>query len=98
MKKALAILVLIILVNPAYPQQSSTSSTQVDISYFVTHTRDELIQKLVDLPLGIRSTDPIDVIMNKIETYLFAFVPQTEYADDEYAKAANLQALKSVKK
>ena len=97
MKKALAILFLIILVTPAYPQQSSTISTQVDISYFVTHTRDELIQKLVDLPLGIKATDPIDVILTKIETFLVAFVPQTEYSDDEFAKAANLQALKSVK-
>jgi len=97
MKKALAILFLIILVAPAYSQQSSTTSAQVDISYFVTHTRDELIQKLVDLPLGINAADPIDVIFDKIEAFLVAFIPQAEYVDDVYAKAANLQALKSVK-
>jgi tRNA(Arg) A34 adenosine deaminase TadA len=97
MKKALALFSLIILVASAYPQQSSTSATNVDISYFVTHTREELIRKLVDLPLGILPSDPIDVILQKIETYLVAFVPQPEYSDDEYAKEANMQALISVK-
>ncbi|MCX6334030.1 MAG: nucleoside deaminase [Bacteroidia bacterium] len=97
MKKALALIFLVILTASAYPQQVNTASPDVDMSYFVTHTRDELIRKLVDLPLGIQSTDPIDVILQKIETYLIAFVPQPEYADDEYAKAANMQALRSLK-
>ncbi|MCU0461279.1 MAG: nucleoside deaminase [Bacteroidales bacterium] len=97
MKKALALFSLIILVTSAYPQQSSTSATNVDMSYFVTHTRAELIQKLVDLPLGIQPSDPSDVILQKIETYLVAFIPQPEYTDDEYAKEANIQALKSIK-
>ena len=97
MKKALALFFLIILVTSAYPQQSNISSINVDMSYFVTHTREELIRKLVDLPLGIQPSDQIDVILHKIETYLVAFVPQPEYFDDEYAKEANIQALKSIK-
>jgi tRNA(Arg) A34 adenosine deaminase TadA len=95
MKKALIFASLIILVTSAYPQ-SSTIPAQTDLSYFVTHTREELIKKLVDLPLGIQPADPIDVILQKVETFLVAYKPDPEYSDDEYAKAANMQALKSV--
>jgi tRNA(Arg) A34 adenosine deaminase TadA len=97
MKKALTIACLIILVISAYPQQSSTVSAKVDLSYFVTHTKEEVIKKLVDLPLGIQPGDPVNVILQKIETFLVAFKPEPEYSDDEYAKAANMQALISLK-
>jgi tRNA(Arg) A34 adenosine deaminase TadA len=97
MKKALTLAFLIILVTSAYPQQTISTSTSVDPSYFITHTRDELIKKLVDLPCGIKPDDPIYIILEKIETFLVAFQPDKEYSDDEYARAANLQALKSVK-
>jgi tRNA(Arg) A34 adenosine deaminase TadA len=97
MKKALTIACLIILVISAYPQQNSTVSAKVDISYFITHTRDEVINKLVDLPLGIKPDDPVNIILQKIETFLVAFKPEPEYSDDEYAKAANIQALISLK-
>jgi cytosine deaminase len=72
-------------------------STQVDPGYFITHTREELIGKLVDLPCGIKADDPVKVILHKLETFLVAFVPGNEFSDDVYAKAANIQALKSVK-
>lgn len=98
MKKAIALVSLIILTTSAYPQQTNTATPQVDPSYFVTHTREDLIRKLVDLPLGILASDPIDAMLQKIETFLVAFNPQPGYSDDEYAKAANIQALKSVKK
>lgn len=96
MKKALILAFLIILVTSAYSQQSNSSSALVDPSYFITHTREELIAKLVDLPCGIKPDDPIKVVFDKIETFLVAFQPQKEFADDEYARAANMQALKSV--
>ncbi|MCX6329758.1 MAG: nucleoside deaminase [Bacteroidia bacterium] len=97
MKKILTFSCLIILVISGFSQQNSLVSTEVDPSYFITHTRQELIQKLVDLPCGIKPDDPIEIILQKIETFLVAFQPDREYSDDVYAKAANLQALKSVK-
>jgi tRNA(Arg) A34 adenosine deaminase TadA len=96
MKKALTFACLIILVSTSFAQRTSTSATLVDPSYFITHTREELIDKLVDLPCGINADDPIKTILQKIETYLVDFNPEPEYSDDTYAKAANLQALKSV--
>lgn len=96
MKKASIVLYLIILTSVLYSQKVNVVSTHVDPGYFITHTRDELISKLVDLPCGIKPDDPVKVILQKIETFLVAFVPDAEYSDDVYAKAANIQALKSV--
>lgn len=90
MKKVASLFSLIVLVCSLYAQE-------VDPGYFITHTREDLIKKLVDLPCGIKPDDPIKTILLKIETYLDSFVPQAEYSDDIYAKAANIQALKSVK-
>jgi len=97
MKKVLIFVFLIILIVPSYSQQDNPALTQVDPSYFITHTREELIKKLVDLPCGIKADDPVKVILQKIEGYLVAFKPEPEFADDEYAKAANMQALISLK-
>lgn len=97
MKKILTFSCLVILVVSGFSQQNSSAATEVDPNYFITHTRTELIKKLVDLPCGIKSDDPIDIILQKIETFLSAFQPEKKYSDDVYAKAANLQALNSVK-
>ena len=97
MKKALAAVFFVILVTAAYPQQSDPVSSPEGISYFITHTREELIQKLVDLPLGILPADPVEVIIHKIETFLEGYKPDPGYKDDLYAKEANLQAVKSLK-
>ncbi len=96
MKKALTIVLLIMVAVTAYPQKIATS-VGVDPSYFITHSREELIKKLVDLPCGITPDDPIKTILGKLETYLESFQPQEEYVDDVFALAANKQALKSVK-
>jgi tRNA(Arg) A34 adenosine deaminase TadA len=96
MKKALVILFLFIIAFSAGAQQNSTLAVKTDLSYFVTHDKNELIKKMVDLPCGIRSDDPINVILQKLQTYLVNFVPEAQYTDDVYAKAANIQALKSV--
>jgi tRNA(Arg) A34 adenosine deaminase TadA len=97
MKKALALAFLIILATTTFSQQKNSALTQVDPAFFITHTREELIKKLVDLPCGINSDDQIKVILQKIETFLYAFQPDKTYPDDIYAKAANIQALISVK-
>jgi tRNA(Arg) A34 adenosine deaminase TadA len=97
MKKILSLVCFIILVFPAFPQQVNTSvSNKVDPGYFITHNRDELIRKLVDMPCGIKADDPVNVIFQKINVYLIAFQPSATYSDDVYAKAANLQAVKSL--
>jgi len=48
MKKLLILTCLILLFSTSFAQQNSTSATKVDLSYFITHTREELISKLVD--------------------------------------------------
>ncbi|MFH0841305.1 MAG: nucleoside deaminase [Bacteroidota bacterium] len=95
MKKVLIFACLILLISNNFAQQAGIS-TQVDPLYFITHTREELMVKLVDLPCGIKADDPIKVILQKLNTWLTAFIPEPEYSDDLYAKAANIQALKSV--
>ena len=97
MKKALILLYFIVLIVPAESQTAKTEQQNIDYSYFITRDRDELINKLVDLPCGILADDPIKTILKKLQVYLDNFQPDEEYSDDIYAKAANLQALKSVK-
>jgi tRNA(Arg) A34 adenosine deaminase TadA len=97
MKRALTVICFIILVFPAYTQQKTSLSNKIDPGYFITPpSRQDLIQKLVDLPCGINSNDTEMVILQKLQTYLLAFQPSQTYPDDVYAKAANIQALKSV--
>jgi tRNA(Arg) A34 adenosine deaminase TadA len=96
MKRVLTLICFIILICPAYTQQNNSLLNKIDPGYFITHNREDLIQKLVDLPCGIKADDPVKIILQKFQTYLLAFQPAPEYSDDEYAKAANLQALKSV--
>jgi tRNA(Arg) A34 adenosine deaminase TadA len=96
MKKALVILYLLFIVFSAGAQQNG-ATVKIDLSYFKTpRDREELMNKLVDLPCGINSADPVKVILQKLQTYLINFQPEAEYSDDVYAKAANMQALKSV--
>ncbi len=98
MKKALfSAVILTLMAVVAYPQQGNLAASEVDPSYFITHTREELIKKLTDLPCGIKPDDPIKTIFGKLEDYLVAFQPKAQYSDDLYAKEANLQALKSLK-
>jgi tRNA(Arg) A34 adenosine deaminase TadA len=96
MKRVIVLICLIILVFPTDAQKNSPTSVKVDPGYFITHNREELILKLVDLPCGIKSDDQVKVILQKIQNYLTAFQPTDTYPDDVYAKAANIQALKSV--
>jgi tRNA(Arg) A34 adenosine deaminase TadA len=96
MKRSLIFVWLIIVVFQVSAQQDKQVANKVDLSYFETRNREELIAKLVDLPCGIKSDDPVKIILQKIQTYLVAFLPEPQYSDDIYAKEANLQALKSV--
>ena len=96
MKKTALLTCLILLVSISFAQQPNTVSSKTDLSYFITHTREELVSKLVDMPFGINANDPINVMLDKIKSYLDAYKPDPEYSDDNYAVEANMQALKSV--
>jgi tRNA(Arg) A34 adenosine deaminase TadA len=96
MKRSLIFVWLIIVVFQVSAQQDKPVANKADLSYFETRNREELLAKLVDLPCGIKADDPLKTILQKMQTYLVAFVPEPQYTDDIYAKEANLQALKSV--
>ena len=55
MKKVVILSCFILLVSTLLAQQTNTSATKTDLSYFITHTREELVNKLVDMPFGINS-------------------------------------------
>jgi len=94
MRKSLISVLLIVIVFQGFSQTSS-SAGNTDLSYFVTQSRGELMQKLIDLPCNIKPGDPVKVILHKIKDYLVTFIPEARYEDDIYARAANLQAVKS---
>jgi tRNA(Arg) A34 adenosine deaminase TadA len=94
MRKSLISFLLIVIVFQGFSQTSS-SAADADLSYFVTQSREELMQKLIDLPCNIHPEDPVKVVLHKIKDYLVAFIPEAGYEDDIYARAANLQAVKS---
>lgn len=96
MKKAVVFYCFMLLIPQVDAQPKSSKSGNADSGYFVTHNREELISKLTELPCGIAATDPVKLILQKLQTYLSTFQPSAEYPDDIYAKAANFQALKSV--
>ncbi len=96
MKRVFFVISLVFLLSAGYAQQISQAQSKTDLSWFVTRTRDEELKKLLDLPCGIKADDPINIMMQKIQNYLLAFKPEPEFSDDVYARAANLQAVKSV--
>jgi len=96
MKRSLVIVCFIILVFRVAAKQDMSSVGKVDTDYFVTHNLEDLISKLVGLSIGIKADDPVKTIFQKIEVFLTAFQPSPEFTDDIYARAANMQALKSV--
>lgn len=96
MKRVLLLFCFVILIHQSGAQHNKQAPGKIDLSYFITHTREELVTKLVDLPCGIRPDDQIKTILQKLHTYLIEFQPSEEYSDDVFARAANLQALKSV--
>ncbi|MCU0467339.1 MAG: nucleoside deaminase [Arcicella sp.] len=74
------------------------TSAQTADSLFVTPaSREALMQKFVALPCGIKSTDDVKTICAKLEKFLINYKNDPNFPDDKFAKAANWQALKSVK-
>ena len=95
MKRTIIFVCFILFVIPSFAQFNISSLNKVDLDYFVTRDRAELIKKLTDLPCDIQADDPVKIIFQKIQNYLVSFQPSVDYSDDIYAKAANLQAVKS---
>jgi tRNA(Arg) A34 adenosine deaminase TadA len=97
MKRSLLFVCFIILVFQVTAQQDKPSVGKIDLTYFVTPPdRRDLMNKFEGLSIGIKADDPVKVVFQKIETFLATFQPSPEFTDDVYAKAANIQALKSV--
>jgi tRNA(Arg) A34 adenosine deaminase TadA len=98
MKKLLLVIFYIVFETCTIAQQTTIPADSIPKGFFVTNSRSELIQKLTDLPLGIKVDDPIPVIIHKIEEFLVSYQPQKQYPDDLFAKEAVLQALLGFKK
>ncbi len=95
-KQLLVLLFFSFCANTIYAQQPIVEDT-VAASYFVTWGKDEYMNKLSALPLGIIKTDKINVVLQKIEIFLKNFKPSSKYSDDIYAQASSMEALKSVR-
>ncbi len=87
-----AFLLLISLVTlPAFSQTLPDSLRQFSES---PANRDALMQKLQRLPCGIQPTDTKVVIFKKVKSYLDGYIPNADFPEDRFAKAAVEQALK----
>jgi tRNA(Arg) A34 adenosine deaminase TadA len=98
MKKILLFVFCIVFVTSTSAQHTALPVDSIPKGYFVTHSKEELMQKFSDLPLEIKVDDPIPVIAQKVEKFLTSYQPQKQYPDDLYAKEAVLQALLGFKK
>lgn len=98
MNKIFVVIFYIVFTVCTDAQQFVIPGDSIPRGYFVTSSREELLKKLSDLPLGIKVDDPIPVIIQKIENYLISYKPQKQYPDDLYARDAVLQALIGFKK
>lgn len=74
-------------------QQKPLPVDSIPNGYFVTHSREELMKKLSDLPMGIKANDAIPVIIQKIESYVVKYKPQNKYPEDLFCKETILQTI-----
>jgi tRNA(Arg) A34 adenosine deaminase TadA len=97
--KKIIFLILCIVFDTTFinAQISRLPADSIPNGYFVTRSRAELIQKLIDLPMGIKRNDSIPVIIQKIETFVTKYKPLAKYPDDFYAKESILQTIISFK-
>jgi tRNA(Arg) A34 adenosine deaminase TadA len=92
MKKLLPIILLSIFVSYTCAQKGSAPNESIPQGYFVTHSKAELMQKFADLNIGIKVTDSIPVIIQKLDKFFANYKPQKKYPDDVFAKEAVYQA------
>ncbi|MBO0932954.1 hypothetical protein [Fibrella aquatilis] len=89
MKQLYAIICLLFLLTKPLFAQTPTDSANVTPA-----SRTALMAQLVALPCGIQSADTKAIVLRKIKAYLTAYKPDPAQADDVYAKAAVVQALR----
>jgi tRNA(Arg) A34 adenosine deaminase TadA len=93
MKKISLVLIYILSVTFISAQPRLLPVDSIPTGYFITHSKQELLQKLADLPAGIKVDDPIPAIIQKVENYIVKYQPQKEYSDDKFCKEAILQTI-----
>lgn len=62
-------------------------------NYFITQSKNELLVKLSELNIGIKCSDSVHVIMNKLKLFVSDYQPNEQYPDDRYCKESILQAI-----
>jgi len=72
---------------------TETATSFDPCNYFITHSKSELIKKLSDLEIGIKHTDSVDVIIEKLNLFVSDYQPNEHYPDDKYCKESILQAI-----
>lgn len=70
---------------------------EIDSAYLTPTNKAHLMKQIMDLPCGVKQNDNVKTICQKLEKYLLNYKSGADFPHDKYAKAANLQALKSVK-
>lgn len=97
MRKICLFIFCIVLEAYTLAQQTTLPVDSIPNEYFITHSRAELMQKLSDLPLGIKMNDSIPAIIQKLESFVTNYQPQAKYPDDLFAKESILQTIISFK-
>jgi tRNA(Arg) A34 adenosine deaminase TadA len=93
MKKMSWVLFFIMFETIIIAQQKRLPIDSIPNGYFVTHSKEELMQKFADLPMGIKVDDAIPAIIQKIESYVVKYKPQKKYPDDLFCKESILQTI-----
>lgn len=88
---------LLFISLPLFTKVKAQIEAQPENDYFITTNKQQYIQKLKDLSIGIRENDKVATVIAKLGLFLKNYKANKEYSDDAYALAANLQAWKSIK-
>ena len=97
MRKIITSCILLIFIAETTVAQQPINTDTVPQSYFVTYSKDEYMQKISALPCGITNTDNVATVLKKLQIFINNYKPNKKYADDVYAKASAIEALKGIK-
>ncbi len=97
MKKLFFVLIFILSEVYILAQPRLLPVDSIPNGYFITHSREELMQKLGDLPLGINVNDPIPVVIQKVESFILKYQPQKKYPEDLFCKESIIQTITGFK-
>jgi tRNA(Arg) A34 adenosine deaminase TadA len=98
MKKYLFLVLLSFLHQiHSFAQQRQLPQDSLSNSYFVTGSRQEWMQKVAALEIGINPDDSTPIVIRKLESYVNSYQPDAQYPDDIYAKESILQTIEGFK-